>query len=49
LKQIRNKNTESVAKITAKTSTRKYTKKTITTPTNDYWNFLGGLIKIKKW
>jgi hypothetical protein len=48
LKQDKFKNTIIVTKETPKLK-RNYNKKSIEKPGNNYWNFLGGLVKIKKW
>jgi hypothetical protein len=48
LKQDKVKNTVTVTKEKPKVK-RSYNKKSIEKPGNNYWNFLGGLIKIKKW
>ena len=48
LKQTKIRNTITVVEETPKLK-RNYNKKSIEKPGNNYWNFLGGLIKIKKW
>lgn len=48
LKQTKIRNTVTVVEEKPKVK-RSYNKKSIEKPGNNYWNFLGGLVKIKKW